>query len=505
MERITRRHLIRTGLIAGAGAVGVAALAGCGDTQIVEREVVKVVTREVAVEKIVTQIVEREVAVEKIVTQIVEKEVVVEKIVEKVVTAAPTVLVVEPVEIVLWTFDPLHVKHFNQVSSFWKDKFPQYDITFDFSTVPYAELPTKLLANISAGADLPDLTALAVGEFSKFMKGNLAEEQLVNLTPLLGDDRKKFIEARFTPYMVDGKVYGAENVPSTVFYYYQPAAFEKVGIDVPIETWEDFAEVGKKMKSAGHSIGAVDRGWNSMFMMQYVQRGGLLFDDKANFAMAEPEHRQLAIETLKYEIASIDSGVLLAMANGDYWGQGRIIAYHDGSLVASIMPDWYLDLFLKTGADDMAGQWKVSVPPVWKEGGFKTSALGGSGMTIMKNGPTSQENLPLVWDLLKTANLSVEGQLLRWEAIRYLPTMFDAIKHPRFRDLQDDFLGGQKMGEVFLDMADSVAPEYPSPFQNEALGNLGNNLLRAYDGEAEPEAVIDDVIAEVEDIIAKGS
>src|SRR3990167_5307050 len=81
----SRRRLLKIG--AGLGLTSIAAaLAGCGETQIVEKEVVKVVTQEVAVEKVVTQIVEKEKIVEKpvekIVTQIVEKE----KIVEKVVT-----------------------------------------------------------------------------------------------------------------------------------------------------------------------------------------------------------------------------------------------------------------------------------------------------------------------------------------------------------------------------------------------------------------------------------
>ncbi|MCY3800782.1 MAG: extracellular solute-binding protein [Chloroflexi bacterium] len=148
--------------------------------------------------------------VERVVTQIVEKE----KIVEKIVTVEAMPAKVTPVEIVLWSFDPLHVKHFTQVASLWKDKWAQYDLTFDFLTVPFDELVTKLLANMSAGAELPDLTAIEIGQWSKFMKGDIAETQLVDLTPLIGDDRTKFIEGRWTPYIKDGKIYGAESVPS---------------------------------------------------------------------------------------------------------------------------------------------------------------------------------------------------------------------------------------------------------------------------------------------------
>ena len=64
---LSRRKFIRAGIVASGGVIGAAALAGCGETQIVE--------------------VIKEVPVDRVVTQIVEKVVVQEKIVERVVTA----------------------------------------------------------------------------------------------------------------------------------------------------------------------------------------------------------------------------------------------------------------------------------------------------------------------------------------------------------------------------------------------------------------------------------
>ena len=90
---IRRRDILRIGALGVSGAAA-AALAGCGETQIVEREVVKVVTQQVPVEKVVTQIVEKArivekevpVEVQKVVTRIVEKAIIQEKIVERIVT-----------------------------------------------------------------------------------------------------------------------------------------------------------------------------------------------------------------------------------------------------------------------------------------------------------------------------------------------------------------------------------------------------------------------------------
>ncbi|MCY3748865.1 MAG: ABC transporter substrate-binding protein [Chloroflexi bacterium] len=72
---VSRRAVIRTGLAGLAGGVGAAALAACGETQVVTKEVPveKTVVKEVPVEKIVRETEVKEVPVERIVTQEVEK------------------------------------------------------------------------------------------------------------------------------------------------------------------------------------------------------------------------------------------------------------------------------------------------------------------------------------------------------------------------------------------------------------------------------------------------
>ena len=83
----TRRSALRAIALAGGSGIGAAVLAGCGETQVVTQEVVKVVTQQVPVEKVVTKIVKEQVAVEvekpveveRVVTQIVEKEKIVER------------------------------------------------------------------------------------------------------------------------------------------------------------------------------------------------------------------------------------------------------------------------------------------------------------------------------------------------------------------------------------------------------------------------------------------
>ena len=148
-----RRQILRGIALLGGGA-GIAALAGCGETQIVEREVVKVVEKEVPVEKIVTQIVEKQVAVEveKVVTQVVEveKEKIVEKILEKIVTVEVEAPKIRAAEISLWMQewkDGVAAMD-NAIEGFHK-QFPHY--TVEMTPIPYGDLLSKFYPSIVAG------------------------------------------------------------------------------------------------------------------------------------------------------------------------------------------------------------------------------------------------------------------------------------------------------------------------------------------------------------------
>ena len=84
---ISRRRMLRNAVVGVTGSAGLAALAACGETQVVTVE--KEVEKEVPVERIV----EKEVPVERVVEKIVKEEVAVETVVEKVVTREVQVMV----------------------------------------------------------------------------------------------------------------------------------------------------------------------------------------------------------------------------------------------------------------------------------------------------------------------------------------------------------------------------------------------------------------------------
>ena len=300
--RLGRRRLLQ---IAAIGGVSVAALAGCGETQIVTETKIQEVVKEVPVEKIVTREVIKEVAVEKIVTQIVEveKEIIVEKIVEKLVTAAPA----KPKQVTLNVFIPAHdeagTNHIKDtVVGGYKAEFPH--VTLEVDVPPFSEWTTKLNALIAAD-EAPDL----------FIRDDIVLPAMVarNVLLSLDDFYKRDIEMMKTMAAPEagmdartGKRYGTtRSVFSTAFVYNQQhfdaAGIEPAANDKPW-TWDEYVEnmmkltvdnQGRSPAAAGFDSEDVEK-WGYWSRYNYitaewvpwtVQNGGAMIDPTGTISL----------------------------------------------------------------------------------------------------------------------------------------------------------------------------------------------------------------------------
>nr|MDW8082163.1 ABC transporter substrate-binding protein [Candidatus Calescibacterium sp.] len=162
----------------------------------------------------------------------------------------------EEITISMWTHDYLYVEFFTRRGEEWAAMYPEYKIKFDFTQIPYDQLWPKILTALAAGKGVPDLIGIEINAFSRFMKGDIAEKTLVDLTPFIGGERDKFL--RWEPYMYKGKIYGVESALCPVVFYYRKSVFDQAGIPTPINTWEEFFEAGRKLKEKGYYIAAVE-------------------------------------------------------------------------------------------------------------------------------------------------------------------------------------------------------------------------------------------------------
>jgi multiple sugar transport system substrate-binding protein len=331
------------------------------------------------------------------------------------------------------------------------------------------------------------------------MKDGVIANYFVDLTDRIGDRYDEYAEGRWTIYSYEGRVYGMESSLTAAVYYYQPAIFEELGIEVPT-TWEEMLEVGGSVAGpAGVSLNVATNGGN-WFQMLFNQRGGEVFDVDGNFIFADETNRPLAIEVADYIQQAVANGTFFVVLGDDHWSGVTIpTAYREGRLAGHMMPDWWSTCCLKPNVEDMTGQWRIAPPPVWEGGGYETTVWGGTGWTV-----TQGENQDIAAEFLDFMYMGKESQIQRFELINMFPTNFEAMADPRVAELADPFYGDQAIGEVYASVGDGVPVWYQSPFRSNWSTAVGDNLPLLFDGTMSGEAFVDEITRLTQDAIDFG-
>lgn len=398
----------------------------------------------------------------------------------------------EEITITMWTHDFLYVKFFKARAEEWKQKYPQYDFKFDFIQIPYDQVFTKVLNTFAAGTGAPDLVGIEISAFSRFMKDNITEKCLVDLTPLIGKERKLFVEGRWTPYMHNGKIYGVESALCPVVFYYRDDIFKEAGVKMPINTYDEFVTAGEKIKALDKFIIAAPRNDNTLFMILFQQQGGNVFNKEGKLAILEPR----AVNALKFLVdGALDKKIFYPSNN--LYDAPMMAAYKQDKVVGALMPDWYLVYFLKSQVPELSGKWRIQAMPAWKPGGLRVSTWGGTGFAITKQ----SKHPDLVWDLLHYTYMTKENQVKRFLEIGYYPTMIEAMNDPRVKNFVDPYCGEQKIGEVFSEVAKKVPLQWQSPYWNEAMSIIQKEVSFAMNGKKSPEQAIRDMDKQIRDLM----
>ncbi len=258
-RRITRRRIVKAGAL---GVMASAALAGCGEAQIITETKIQEVIKEVPVDRVVTQIVEREkivekpvqveVQVEKIVTQIVEKE----RIVEKIVTAVMEKPKQITGEVVHWDF---WGRGYSELEGRWQDFLKEdFEAKHPGLKLKYVEVPfgnefvQKVVAAHAAGSSADAVRSSVVWGRDFWDLGVLQP-----LNDLIATDAEMsmdhFMPGALAYNQKQGDVYGIPvEGPDSYTLNYNRDMFLEAGIDPSFEsvmawTWDDWRENAKKL------------------------------------------------------------------------------------------------------------------------------------------------------------------------------------------------------------------------------------------------------------------
>jgi len=387
-------------------------------------------------------------------------------------------------QVSLWTHDPGYVKTFQTAI---KDtslmRGSRFNYGLDITSAAGSDIVTRMIAQAVADGDTPDLAGIIIDQFPRVMGSSIAENLFVGLTDTVrpfGDSLLKL-----APYSVDGIPYGLDSDNSISVLYYRQDLFEKYKVPEAVETWEEFLEHGARVYTDHKvSLGMVATGDNGSiingFLQFLLQRGGGFFSETGELQLDSPE----TVEVLELMVRGIRSGALLALP--DPYGGACAAALKSGRLAATAMPNWYNAYGLQANVPDQKGRWQMRTLPRFEGGGHIASTLGGTAFAVLKGKRNSEAAL----DLLRRVYLSRDGQILRYRSGGFLPTLKNLYQDPELVSIKDDYLGGQRVFDVYGKAAADLPLFYQAAGMQILTAVLGGPVLEALKGRTSPAAAI---------------
>lgn len=311
------------------------------------------------------------------------------------------------------------------------------------------EFKQKLQTTLQAGTNLPAITGIKGEDIAYFRS---VPEMFVDLTTLGADDIKgDYVEWKWKQAQTtDGKQLGIpiDIGPTGMFYRFD--IFEKFGIasdptelGEQVQTWEQYFEIGKKLKAADAQTFLV-RNLASIFETMWRQSGKAFVDEKRAF-IGDQDHIKKAWDTT---VMAQAAGINAALNSQSSDSTAAVAA---GKLPADIGASWHLaDLI--SDAPDSSGKWHVTTHP-----GSPTN-LGGSFLAI----PAKAENHENAFEIIKLL-LDADNQAKEFAHSGNFPANKGAFDSKQLTG-PVEFLGGQVAGEIFAKAAEQVTALYEDPF-----------------------------------------
>jgi arabinosaccharide transport system substrate-binding protein len=114
--------------------------------------------------------------------------------------------------------------------------------------------------------------------------------------------------------------------------------------------------------------------------------------------------------------------------------------------------------------------------PAFEKGGRRTSVWGGAGISISKNSKRPDD----AWELVKFLYFDREELEPRFRGTNILPPLKDAWTLPAFQ-AQNPYYSGQRLGQLYADLAPSTPPVYSAPVHTLAQAKFDQAFFRSAD------------------------
>jgi arabinosaccharide transport system substrate-binding protein len=350
----------------------------------------------------------------------------------------------------------------------WKEAHG--NVKVNFRIFPYEQMHDKLLTALVSGKGAPDIADVEISRFSNFIKGD--ELPFVDLTDRVGGDIDDVYKPAATdPWTWQGKIYGVGNELNTCVLAYRQDIMDDAGVQTPFETWDQVVEAGQEVSTGDRKLFALhDLAFGDHYMLSQ-SAGTAYFDDQGNY-IGDNEQSVAAMQLLHDMVYEFDiAGIAPAVASDNWYPPQYRAAFEAEKFVALFGPPWHLS-FLLTDVPDQSGQWKVQQLPSGLGEGLPTANFGGTGQCVT----TQSQNVDAAYDLVRIANLTTEGVLADFKARTAYPAYRPAYDDPTLNE-PNEYFGGQKLGQIYSELAPQLPPFNQSPVWGQATEALNREVI----------------------------
>ncbi|WP_327091240.1 sugar ABC transporter substrate-binding protein [Nonomuraea sp. NBC_01738] len=396
---------------------------------------------------------------------------------------APTIAASSPAKLTgsieIWSWD-VAAKALQRLAPEFEKAHP--GVTVKVTDIGYDNAYDKITVGLKSGAGLPDLITLedtVIPGYAENFPGGL-----VDLTPVAAKYKADFDPAKWQASSTDKGLWALPWDSAPVGLYYRRDYFTKAGVDPEsIATWQDLVQAGEKVKQAtGKRLFVADLSTASGFTTLLQQLGqGYFVQGKVAVNSAAAIKALTLLKTLK------DKDLL---QNEKGW-DGRVTATKEGKAATQPTAAWWSGT-LTGEMPDLSGKFGVIPLPAFEPGGSRTSANGGSALSI-----TAQtKNQDTAWAFAEWLLAGKERQvsMMRTEAL--FPAFLPALTDPYFDEPQPYF-AGQKVNRLFADQVKAIPPVELTGDDKQAEEFLKKAVSACLLNGKDPKAVLDEAAKQI--------
>jgi ABC-type glycerol-3-phosphate transport system substrate-binding protein len=382
-------------------------------------------------------------------------------------------------DLVLWVFTDIHSDTYRPlVEEFTKRTGKTVQIEVLTTRAENVRLESMFMTGQTEGI-LPDLVEIEISHVGKFFRPPIDEIGFLPLNDYLKRDNwdQRLVPVRLATWSKKDVIFGVPHDVHPVSLTYRDDLYRQAGIDLSqAKTWPQLQEMGLQFEKYWRAQGyrtrhafELSQASPDCVSMMLQQRGVNLVDQHDNVHIDDP----IVAETLTF-YAQLVAGPRCIAGEAAAGGKGVWATdVLEGNICAFITPDWSI-FNLRKYAPDLSGKLRMMPLPRFDPGDAPTATWGGTMMGITRNSKHHDD----AWKLIEHLYFSQAGLDARLKVTDILPPVMEQWNDPRFHN-DDPFFGGQRVQEIYVDLARQIRPRYVTPVTAMAQTHLAVALNRA--------------------------